>query len=190
MREKRIIKCSYKMLLSVFLCIGFVALLCGTAYARFQDTLEGDITFQVQATEELEILTGDWVEITSSGEQNICRQMDVSVTNLAKELGFSCTVRLATTLGISPQEAEVSLLVTDDEGNETKYQAEAIEIKEGSELYQSMGPGYVYQFIDSSGTELAWQLAYGQTQVITFEITGAESIGMTEVIVTGTQIKE
>ena len=81
-------------------------------------------------------------------------------------------------------------MVTDDEGNETKYQAEAIEIKEGSELYQSMGPGYVYQFIDSSGTELAWQLAYGQTQVITFEITGAESIGMTEVIVTGTQIKE
>ena len=190
MREKRIIKRSYKILLSVFLCIGVFVLLCGSAYARFRDILEGDITFQVQTPEEFEVLAGDWVQIETSDEESICRQMEISVTNLAKEVGFSCTIRLAATLGIAPQEAVVSLMVIDDEGNEIRYQAEAAEIEEDSELYQSMGPGYIYQFIDSTGMELDWQIAHGQTQMVTFEVIGADSIGITEVIVTGTQILE
>lgn len=182
MKEKINVKRSYIILLSVFLTLGMLVVFFATAYARFQTSTQRDVSFQVAAPADFNVTTGSWEA------DGTAKRLIATITNENEDAEFTFTVRLATTLGIKTDRATVSVVLTDKDGNETSYKGTSSPIETHTALYERMGEGYVYSFYETNSlTELTWTIASGQTQEVTFEIKGEDTISMTEVIVTGTK---
>lgn len=178
MKEKIKVKQSYIILLSVFLTLGMLVVFFATAYARFQTSTQRDVSFQVAAPADFNVTTGSWEA------DGTAKRLIATITNENEDAEFTFTVRLATTLGIKTDGATVSVVLTD----KTSYKGISSPIETDTALYGRMGEGYVYSFYETNSlTELTWTIASGQTQEVTFVIEGADTISMTEVIVTGTK---
>lgn len=185
MKVKINVKRSYIILLSVFLTLGMLVVFFATAYARFQTSTQRDVSFQVAAPADFNVTTGSW---EAFGTDDTTKRLIATITNENEDAEFTFTVRLATTLGINTDGATVSVVLTDKDGNETSYKGTSSPIETHTALYERMGEGYVYSFYETNSlTELTWTIASGQTQEVTFVIEGADTISMTEVIVTGTK---
>ena len=176
--------------LSAFLMIGSCVLLLGTAHARFQKTATEDVEFQVRkpATFEIVKMTG-WTTEEDGGQR-----FQFYIDNSNNELDSYFTIRLASTIGLELDGAQVVLIVKNTSGIEREYIGEAKPFAEESEYYKQMGEGNEYVFTDNTNEELVWSLPGTASDAGSFEaeyvieLQGAKQANTMEIIISEAQM--
>lgn len=184
----RFLWCS--MGLVMLLCMAIVVYSTGTTYARYRTEREEKITFEVREAERVALGTMKPVvpeETEGTGQEapaSVFTQTDTliwetvndkaylnfTVANGATETSFSendqtIKIRIIGTLGLWTGMETVKLYLqipsaTDPEQTEI-IQAAVAPIAEGSALYHTHGPGWIYSFLNAEEEELTWTLTGG-----------------------------
>lgn len=155
----------YKMWLAAAALAAAMILLVGTAYARYREELVGDQAFQAKPAEALTFASQQW-QVDEDGN----RVLTFSLAQTAED----CRVYLAVSEGVTAPEnlqimltlpAEPTVSVAED-GTETVAApepetliAQAEAITQGSALYSLFGPGYVFRFYETEGSEAGEQIS-------------------------------
>lgn len=188
----------YFLGLAVLLCIAALAASTGTAFARYRTERSADITFEVRALPQASIgiwQTGsqeeeiaaqqaetkqfqsmqflEWETVDGGARLNLTIANGVSDTVFAQE-DMKVTLRLLGTLGLWTGEEAAKLNLyfpSQDESGETEMMQAAVSpIVEGTPLYHTHGPGWIYTFQETDG-ELSWTLPGGQFSYVDLMIT-------------------
>lgn len=170
----------------VLVCMILLILVTGTAEARYRAERDAEVAYQIE--EPPQIYLGTMTEVTTETEgestetpvmtfdpegvptwekEDGIYRMNLAVANGSSEERFSekdqlFRLRLIGTLGLGPLEAfpKIELHVPSEEDPEITevFQMSLTRIKEGSELYHSVGAGWIIQFQNKDGEEPWWTL--------------------------------
>lgn len=143
----------------------------GTAYARYETTLYGvgigTVLSKVSATVAVtKTSSTEWI----AGEKS--SYLDFSVSNLdasknAVQRDFAVRVRLFIPEAVVSQGNLRVVLALDDRS----YEATAVPLSAGTQIYAEAGAGSVYCFCDSDGSELNWLFSAGNGKTLTMKLT-------------------
>lgn len=170
-----------KVLLSALLLIVVVVSAFSVTFARYQKNKESVLEFTVGETAGFDILSdGEWVKTEEGG-----RKLTFTVTNLNNAKDSRFKIKVLSTIALSPETSEVMLTVANNSGVERSYTGVAVAISEEDELYEQMGPGYTFTFVDESGDEPVWELAGGTetTEEFTLNVSGFSESCLIELVV-------
>ncbi|MBQ6718923.1 MAG: hypothetical protein IJN20_01050 [Oscillospiraceae bacterium] len=184
--------------LTILLCIAALVVSTGTAFARYYTERTANITFEVQPWQTASI--GTWEEVSqeeATAQQragtkvfrpaqylqwettDTDARLNLTVANGVSETEFAnddlkVTLRLLGTSGLWTGEDTVKLNLhfpSQTKSGETEsMQAAVAPIEEGTPLYQTHGPGWIYSFQIPDG-ELSWTLTGGQFSSVDLMIT-------------------
>ena len=149
-----------RLLLAALVLTLAAAAAVGTAFARYRITKETQLRFSVQEPDSIALQASAestdaprWQEADGVLIMPFC--VTAAESNQQKQ---QFTVRLYSSL-----QADFTL----KEG-EAAYTGQAVEIGEGSALYQAFGPGWIYTFYaENAGTEARWTLPAGGNLMFT-----------------------
>lgn len=177
----------YSLGLTALLCMAFMVLATGTAFARYRTEREAQVSFAVRESEQITIGTMRTVsqeEAEATGMEagtqvfepvetlvwetvNDRAQLKMTVANGTSETEYSLRpqkirVRLIGTLGLwtGMETVKLYLQIPSAQDPETieMIQAAVNPIGEGTALYHTHGPGWTYSFLNADGEELTWTL--------------------------------
>lgn len=186
----------YALGLVVLLCMAFLVVSTGTSFARYRTEKQKDITFEVREPEQLCLGTFQTItqedgtvvaenvftptEILAWETTGDTSQLTFTVANGVSEEAFSkkdqkIRVSLIGTLGLWTGTETVELYLnvpseTEPEKTE-KLQTMVTPITEGTVLYHTYGPGWIYSFQNSDEEELSWILPGGAFSYVTLTVT-------------------
>jgi len=164
----------FRLGLTALLLVACLMLSVGTAFARYRTKLDPfEYLFKPEAgavvslwgldeAGNLTSLPGSW----SVGANGSSLAFGVSNEKSKQDLNFA--VRIAVSSNVSNGSALPITLVPS--GEETGYIAKAIQIRQGSQLYEEFGAGWLYRFMDEEGKEMTWTLDGGKLSVFRGEL--------------------
>lgn len=180
----------YSLGLVVMLCVAVLVIATGTTFARYQSNQRVSVTYNVRVpdqiclgtvsvnTEEESVETETFTPVTELSWETVdgVAQLKFAVANGISESDFSARdqqVRLRMIGSLGTNNASLTLTLPPEEGSteERTYQATAAPIVEGTVLYQTYGPGWLYTFVDESGEEVSWELPGGDFSYISLMVT-------------------
>ncbi len=180
MKTKAISSAPLRLLAAGLLLVICVGVSLGVSYARYQKTVRAEVQIQPD-TAPFSVTAEPW---QMDGE---AYQTTFSVQNSGRE-AWACSVQLLASLGLeSPDRIRVQLVL-----GEQSYEAIAEPIPQGSALYGSFGPGWLYRFTDGGGGERSQMLPAGEAWSGQMVITPEEGGGfdnsvLFQVLVNGEQ---
>lgn len=144
------------------LVVGGLLLTCvGVAYGRYSSIRQETLAFQAAQNDParaIEIRSADgWLTAADSAD------FTFSLCNAGGVTGRRATLRLTATEGLDPTRVTVTLTV-----DGTAYHGTPQGIEEGTPLYERMGAGTEYRFIDGDD-ELTWTVSDEQIYTLTVE---------------------
>ena len=181
----------------LFLII-FLSMVVGKSYAHYEAAIAKEVGFQyVAETGQIQIRGADSSEIekvtveeeivpeetipeeTAPEEQITSAYFVLSNKDGEKFCGYDqkATLSMVATIGLgNPNDFMITLV---DGG--ASYMAVCSEIIEGTELYATYGPGWIYHFYDSAGEEVEWQFPGNQLieRVMQIMVIGASEMPAT-----------
>lgn len=184
--------------LTILLCIAALVVSTGTTFARYRAERTANITFEVKPSPQAQI--GVWEEVSQEaaavgrkagtkvfqpiqylhwelGDKGA--RLHLTIANGVSETEYAqkdmnVSLRILGTLGLWNGEEATKLNLhypSQEDADKTEMiQAAVSPIGEGTPLYQTHGPGWVYSFQNSDG-ELGWTLKGGQFSYIDLIIT-------------------
>lgn len=160
----------YIAALALLLCLGTIVVSFEESFARYQKTQERELEFSVKAREQVYVgtladesfIAGADLEWQDVGENK--KRLAIAVANAEEESQNSfypqedkkITINLLATAGF--YNAEVKLVFTDENGEESFIEAKSEDIEENSALYNSFGQGVIFRFFDENEEEIFWIL--------------------------------
>ncbi|MBQ3237074.1 MAG: hypothetical protein IJA92_06045 [Oscillospiraceae bacterium] len=160
----------YIAALALLLCLGTIVVSFEESFARYQKTQEIDLEFSVKAREQVYVGTLadenftagadlEWREVDGNK-----KRLAIAVANAEEESQNSfypqedkkITINLLATAGF--YNAEVKLVFTDENGEESFIEAKSEDIEENSALDNSFGAGVIFRFFDENEEEIFWIL--------------------------------
>ncbi|MBQ2861648.1 MAG: hypothetical protein IJE83_02545 [Oscillospiraceae bacterium] len=160
----------YIAALALLLCLGTIVVSFEESFARYQKTQERELEFSVKAREQVYVgtladesfIAGADLEWQDVGENK--KRLAIAVANAEEESQNSfypqedkkITINLLATAGF--YNAEVKLVFTDENGEESFIEAKSEDIEENSALYNSLGAGVIFRFFDENEEEISWIL--------------------------------
>ena len=160
----------YIAALALLLCLGTIVVSFEESFARYQKTQESELEFSVKAREQVYVGTLadenftagadlEWREVDGNK-----KRLAIAVANAEEESQNSfypqedkkITINLLATAGF--YNAEVKLVIADENGAESFIEAEYEAIEENSALYNSLGAGVIFRFFDENEEEIFWIL--------------------------------
>lgn len=185
----------YSLVLALLLCIGFLVISTGTTLARYRDEQHKEISFTVREPEQIclgtvrtvtaeEAATGDLTEDTQifdpettptweSGSE--LHTLELAVANGRSQSDYSKRdqkVRLRLiTMWMGDRIPDVKLRLPDPENpeNVVEIKATVTEIAQGTGLYETNGPGWIYRFEQDDG-EVSWTLEGGKLSFVSITV--------------------
>ena len=165
------------------LTVGFllmcVILMVGVTWARYQEEKTSYLQYNARESASVslwagydestgELIEGDpvWSFYEGGGTLRFYISNSTSAADHSAE-DLRVSIRLLGTLGIT--NAQVSLVVSDGSST-TTGNAVAVQIKEGTPLFDTFGGGNAYVFLDEDGSELEWNLKGGTLSVLSVQI--------------------
>ena len=160
----------YIAALALLLCLGTIVVSFEESFARYQKTQERELEFSVKAREQVYVgtladesfIAGADLEWQDVGENK--KRLAIAVANAEEESQNSfypqedkkITINLLATAGF--YNAEVKLVLTDENGEESFIEAKSEDIEENSALDNSFGQGVIFRFFDENEEEIFWIL--------------------------------
>ncbi|MBQ2794789.1 MAG: hypothetical protein IJF04_02065 [Oscillospiraceae bacterium] len=160
----------YIAALALLLCLGTIVVSFEESFARYQKTQERELEFSVKAREQVYVgtladesfIAGADLEWQDVGENK--KRLAIAVANAEEESQNSfypqedkkITINLLATAGF--YNAEVKLVFTDENGEESFIEAKSEDIEENSALDNSFGAGVIFRFFDENEEEIFWIL--------------------------------
>lgn len=148
-----------------------IVLSVGTAYGRYEATLNGEGNIAVLSKAEASIAvtkssSSEWIVADNSAN------IKFSVSNLdakgsAAERDFAVRVRLFVPNAVVSQGSIRVILKLDG----CSYEAMAVSLDAGTQIYEEAGAGSVYCFIEVDGSELNWSFSAGKAETLEMELT-------------------
>ena len=164
----------YKLSLTALTLVACLVLSVGIAFGRFRTKLEPfEYWFESKSVAELSLwgvdendnltyLPSSWT-LEPRGSVLL-----FGVTNGHAEEDLEFAVQVAVSGDVSNGSAlEMTLFPA---GDIESYTASVTQIKQGTQLYEEFGPGWIYRFLDEEGMELYWTLEGGQQSVFQAEL--------------------
>ena len=166
----------------------------GVTYGRYRTDIYGDLTFENRKTEKVYL----WGKKTEEGAllplpgswtvTDLSKTMPFTVTNglpaareetapggeitaettqpVLSERDMTVSIQLAVNQGLTDAKALQVLLRMDEES----IPAQAEPIREGTELHEKFGDGWIYRFLDDKGKPRCWELPGGQWSELSGEL--------------------
>lgn len=188
------------LLLSLFLCIGCLTAATGTAFARYQSEQEEKLLFEVRRPETIMLGTiqgNEFIPLNASqnlewviDQETKIASLTFAVANGTDKENYSLKdqevkLRMYGSLSLAeegmPPELSVTYIDKKLNGDEEErvVQGEISYLVEGTVLYHTYGPGFIYTFYENEENkeELSWTLSGGELSCINLKIqtTGAVS---------------
>ena len=166
----------------------------GVAYGRYRTDLFGDVGFTNRESAEVYLWgakseTGEYLPLPGNWTAtDLAKTLAFTVTNglpmvpeemesagetateptepMFQERDITFTLQLAVNQGIGSTEELVLLLRVGEES----IPAQAEPIREGTELYEKFGSGWVYRFLNEKGEPYRWILPGGAMSELTGEL--------------------
>lgn len=189
----------YSLGLAVLLCMACLVISTGTAYGRYRKERETQVTFVVRESQQIALGTfraptqEDGTQTDAQADTEVfvpadtlgwetvngSSQLTFTVANGTSETAFSqmdqrITIRIIGTLGLWTGMETVKLHLqipsAADPGTTETIQAAVTPIAEGTALYHTHGPGWVYSFLNAEEEELFWTLPGGEFSYVTLTI--------------------
>lgn len=193
---------SLSLLLLLFLCISCIAAATGITFARYRSDSQEKVLFEVREPNQVYLGTVqeiqekdtfvssemlEWVLDEESGVVSLtfaaANGLDTesySSKDQALKLRMLGSLNLAAA-GIPPEltVTYVSKKLNGDEEEKT-VKGEVSYLREGTALYHTYGPGFIYTFYETTAegkSELTWELSGGSLSyvVLTIKTTGTDS---------------
>lgn len=174
-------KSRVRLYLTLFLAFTSVVLVFGSVYARYRSEItekpayvakDGPMLQIWSLTDdgELSVGTADWMD-TVDGKALEFGISNGSEASYAEE-SQKVRIRLLSTVGIDYSDAvQVELYALDPStGESAVYDAVAMEIQPNTPLYHKFGAGWLFEFQDAFGDEIALPLQGGRFSWLTAEI--------------------
>ncbi len=196
------------LLFTLILCIGLLIVSTGNIFARYRAERQKDVTVQVRKPEMVLLGTIENGEFTSSDrlewvvEDNVA-SLKFAVANGASETDFSTkdqAIQLCMigSLGIlkdgEPPWLSVTFIPQKGNGEERTVTATASSIVEGTALYHSYGPGWLYRFYETTAEgnrELTWELPGGSLSYVILTVkTDGDISGLLQPLVSAEPIDD
>jgi len=185
----------YSLGLGVLLCIAVLVVSTGTAYARYRTERTETVTFAVrepeqiclgtihtvsreEATEDLPAGTEVFTPTQQLQWETVegVTQLNLAIANGISDTDFSrgdqkVRLQLLGTLGLwtGAETVKISLAYPPEAEETETLQAMVTPIVEGSVLYHTHGPGWIYSFQNTEG-ELSWTLPGGEFSYINLTV--------------------
>lgn len=148
LKPRAIFSAPFRLMAAGLVLVFCVGISLGVSYARYQRQTPAEVVIQ-PVTESLSVTATPW---QAEGDTY---STTFSVHNGGGE-ARDCSVQLLASLGLKSSDRIQLQLVLGDQ----VYQATAEPIPQGSALYGSFGPGWIYSFTDG-GNELSHTLPTG-----------------------------
>ena len=182
MEQKRLhTKSHIRLYLTLLLAFASALLVFSSIYARYRSEItekpayvakDGPLLRIWSLTDDGELFAGtaDWID-TVDGKVLPFGISNGSETTYAEE-SQKVRIRLLSTLGIEYSDAmQVELYVLDPStGESAVYDAVASQIQPNTPLYHKFGAGWLFEFQDATGAEIALPLLGGRFSWLTAEI--------------------
>lgn len=160
----------YIAALALLLCLGTIVVSFEESFARYQKTQERELEFSVKAREQVYVgtLAGEsfiaGADLEWQEKDGNIKRLAIAVANAEEESQNSfypqedkkITINLLATAGF--YNAEVKLVFTDENGEESFIEAKSEDIEENSALDNSFGAGVIFRFFDENEEEIFWIL--------------------------------
>lgn len=187
----------YSLVLALLLCIGFLVISTGTTLARYRDERHKEISFTVREPEQICLGTVTTVtaeEATSGlpvGTEKFepeavpkwetgseLHKLELGVANGTSQTNYSkrdqkVRLRLVTTSGLwmgdRIPDVKLRLPNPEDPENFVEIKATVTEIAQGTGLYETNGPGWIYRFEQDDG-EVSWTLEGGKLSFVSITV--------------------
>lgn len=170
----------YSLGLVLIFCIAVLVLATGVTFARYRRDIEAEVTFAAEEAAKICIGTVSEEEgektFTMMGspewtDESGGKTLSFAVANMDSsdkkvfEKNQRIRIRIIGSAGLKTEggitEIKLIFLSEEDSGEEISVTAAAEPIKEGSYLYQTEGPGWIFTFLDEDGEEIFWDLKGG-----------------------------
>lgn len=185
MNAKQIFRSSnHRLALLVIVLLLTLALLVGSAWARYQQRMVERVYYSAADNAEVYLWSamdgetlyeGDGVWMVSGSQRIMSFYISNGVdAETAAQTGLdtaeypeqSVAIRLIASLGVSNGETMKVVLHISDGTTTLSYPAAVQKIEDNSPMAATFGSGWVYTFCDSAGNELLWNLEGGQLSVL------------------------
>ena len=148
-----------------------IVLSIGTAYGRYETVLNGVGNIAVLSKAKASVAvtkssSSEWIVADNSAN------IKFSVSNLdangsTAERDFAVRVRLFVPKATASQEGIRVILKLDGRS----YEATAVSLGTGTQIYEEAGAGSVYCFMENDGSELNWPFSAGDAETLEMELT-------------------
>lgn len=172
----------HRLGLAVILLAACVLLTVGVTWARYQAGSNTMVSYQAKGPARVFLYSA--ISQTESGTSftsfdqafwegaDGTYSLDFAIGNsdgdTVSEEPQAVSLRLIASGGITVNMDTALFLYLPEEG--TAFQGSAQQIAEGTPLYNSFGPGWVFQFRDGEGEELSWSLEGGSLSYISAQL--------------------
>lgn len=168
----------------VFVLCAVCIIVAGVAYGRYSTTETGEFRFNALDIQLVQLhgitgeenrTAGEWNDIPTEWQSSddgytmpFCVSNGPDADNYSKD-DLIYRIELTATSGFPPEGTAVILSAGEAE-KEVKYTGIPTAITADSTLYETVGPGYIYNFYDDKGREITFDLTGGELSVCDMKI--------------------
>lgn len=182
-RRKSNISAWCVLALSVVLTVGCLAVSVGTAFARYREDVNGEVSLRVREPAQVYLWSGsDPSSEYTSGvgswvENNGDRELNFMVTNVGSngqipDATQEFYLRMVASLGAWDGQSQLTVRLTwTREETSESVEATITRIEPDTPLYKNFGEGWLFTFRDKKDRELLWELEGDTRSTISMQLT-------------------